>query len=302
MAGMIDALRQLAVFAKTVECGSFRQAAKELNLSPSVISYHIAQLEAQLGRALLYRTTRQLSLTSSGQEVYESARRMLIEAEHCLQTENSTPENIKGKLVITIAALMLHSSLFKRIGDFGRHYPLVTLDIRVTDQRVNLFEQGIDLALRIGNLTDNQASLKCKKLAPIRRVLIAAQSLIDQRAMPDKPQDLMHWPWIGLAMLPFERHLYNAQGEKITLTFEPRFLVNHVEAMTELAKQGLGLATPPDYLITKSLASGEVVELFPQWQVDPIDVFAVWPIQTKANSLTHRLIEFLTNTGAHSGS
>ena len=162
---MIDGLRQLAVFAKTVECGSFRQAALELQLSPSVVSYHVSRLELSLNTALLYRTTRNLSLTNEGEKVFASAQRMLAEAQNSFNVLNS--QEIKGKLTITIPALMVHHPLFKKISRFAHENKLVTLNIKVTDKRINLVEHGIDLAIRIGKLEDNQASLKQKKITQI---------------------------------------------------------------------------------------------------------------------------------------
>lgn len=290
---MIDGLRQLAVFAKTVECGSFRQAAIELQLSPSVVSYHVSRLELSLDTALLYRTTRNLSLTNEGEKVFASAQRMLAEAQNSFNVLTSDPQEAKGKLTITIPALMVHHPLFKKISCFAQENKLVTLNIKVTDQRINLIEHGIDLAIRIGKLEDNQASLKQKKITQINRILVAGKMLLQARKSPRSPEDLESWPWIGLTMLPYHRSMTNPEGKQIKVTFQPSIFVDNVDAMTELAKQGVGLATAPNYLIEDALLSGEVIRLLPEWKIEPIGVFAVWPVHAHKNSLSYLLIDFL---------
>lgn len=290
---MMDGIRQLAVFAKTVECGSFRKAALALQLSPSVVSYHISRLELRLNTALLYRTTRNLSLTNEGEKVYASAQRMLAEAENSFTVLSPNPLGLTGKLTITFPALMLHHPLFKKISRFASDNPLVTLNIKVTDQRIHLIEQGIDIAIRIGKLEDNQASLKQKKITQINRVLIAGKKLLETNKPPRNPKNLDSWPWIGLTMLPFHRNMSNSLGKHTKISFQPRIFVDNVEAMTELAKQGLGLATAPDYLIEDALLSGDLIAILPKWKVEPIAVFAVWPIHTRKNSLSYQFIDFL---------
>jgi DNA-binding transcriptional LysR family regulator len=170
---------------------------------------------------------------------------------------------------------------------------LVTLNIKVTDQRINLIEHGIDLAIRIGKLEDNQASLKQKKITQINRILVAGRTLLEANKPPRSPAELESWPWVGLTMLPYNRSMTNPEGKQIKITFQPSIFVDNVDAMTELAKQGIGLATPPDYLIEDALLSGEVIALLPKWKIAPIGVFAVWPVNTRKNSLSYFFIDFL---------
>lgn len=188
---------------------------------------------------------------------------------------------------------MIHHTLLKKISCFARKNIMVNLNIKVTDQRMNLIEQGIDLAIRIGKLEDNKASLKRKKLTDINHILVAGKALMQGRQTPQTPKDIENWPWIGLTMLPFYRNISNSQGVSIRLNFQPTICVDNVEAMTELARQGVGLATVPDYLVADALLSGELVHLLPEWQIEPIEVFAVWPIQINKTSLSYFLMDYL---------
>lgn len=292
---LIDALPQLAVFAKTVECGSFRKAAKELQLSPSVVSYHVSQLELRLNTALLYRTTRHLSLTNEGEMIYESAKQILIEAQNSFDALSESTNTKKGKLTVTLPALMVHHPLFKKLTQFCCENPLVTLNIKVTDQRINLIEQGIDLAIRIGTLEESQASLKQKKLTQIKRILVVGKRLYQSQTMPLSPEELECWPWIGLTMLPYYRTMIHPGGKKVKIKFQPTVYVDNVDAMTECVKHNIGIATPPDYLIQEAINSGEVIHLLPSWEIEPINVYAVWPIHTRKTSLSYYFMQFLQN-------
>src|SRR5579863_733071 len=120
---MIDELRALAIFAKTVEAGSFRTAAKELKLSPSVVSHHIAQLEERLGVTLLYRSTRHLSLTQEGNKLFEHAKEMLLAAESGLNIITQQSSEPSGRLIITLPSFFTKSKLVKDIAAFAQTFP-----------------------------------------------------------------------------------------------------------------------------------------------------------------------------------
>src|SRR5262245_51390457 len=139
---MLQRLRAMAVFAKTVECGSFRAAAKALDLSPSVVSHHIAQLEAGLGNALLYRSTRCLSLTSDGEQLLAAARTMLDAAEHGLNQAAWRAHEPSGHLTITALAVLMSGPLAEDLAAFARAFPKVTLTIHATETVIDLIREG----------------------------------------------------------------------------------------------------------------------------------------------------------------
>src|SRR6185437_2160385 len=152
---MIDELRALAIFAKVVEAGSFRSAANALKLSPSVVSHHVAQLEERLGVALLYRSTRQLSLTSEGEKLFNSAKTMLSAAEEGLNSLAFRATEPIGKLNLTVPAMLTKSLLVADIIAFAKTFPKVVLSINFSDIQQELIREGIDLAIRIGDLKDS---------------------------------------------------------------------------------------------------------------------------------------------------
>ncbi|WP_028301600.1 LysR family transcriptional regulator [Oceanospirillum beijerinckii] len=296
---MIDDLKAIAIFAETVRQGSFRGAAKVLGLSPSVVSYHVSQLEQRLGNALLYRSTRKLSLTHKGEVLYQHAQLMLNAAQSGL--EQIMPENAEpsGKLSISLPSVLSQSYISKEIAAFALRYPKVELNIMSTDTRQHLIKEGIDLAIRIGEMGDS--SLKAKRLGAIKRKLVCSRALWQQQCQNQdqtdgtSPHRLETLPWIKLAMLPNSRTLIRPDGEKIRLHFHSQTTVNDVTLMTQLCKHGLGIATPPDYLIEHALADGSVIELLPDWQVESIPFYGVWPANASMNSNARHLLSYLSD-------
>lgn len=288
---MIDELRALAIFAKTVEAGSFRTGAKELKLSPSVVSHHISQLEERLGATLLYRSTRHLSLTQDGEQLFLAAKAMVEAAESGLNTIMHQSPEPSGKLVVTIPAALTRSALVKDLIDFAKTFPKIGLSISFTDLQEDLIRQGIDLAIRIGDLQNN--TLKAKKLSEMKRTLIVAPSYLKGRKNPKKPQELMDLDWIGLKTRPDQRTLVNSAGKSFEINFKPRIVVDSLDAVREFAIAGLGLATPPTFLVEEDICQGLLVEPLPEWGIESLGVYAVWPPNASKESLTFRLIDFL---------
>ncbi|MEJ2419022.1 MAG: LysR family transcriptional regulator [Exilibacterium sp.] len=288
---MIDDLRAIAIFAKTVELGSFRGAATLLDLSPSVVSHHISQLEERLGVVLLYRSTRRLSLTRDGEKLYESAQAMLGAAEQGLNAIAHRSADPSGKLSVTVPAVLARGKLIKYIASFALQFPKIALSINFSDIQRDLIQEGFDVAIRIGELRDS--TLKSKQLFTIESTLVAAPTVVGRHGTPNHPEDLADWDWIGLTMRPSHKLLESKQGEITKIEYEPRIMADSIDAVCQLAIAGLGLATPPTFLVEDEIDSGCLVEVLQAWTVDTLGVFAVWPPNAPRDSLTMRFIHFL---------
>src|SRR5262245_34282215 len=145
----------MAVFAKVVETGSVRSAARALGLSPSVVSHHVAQLEESLNVALLYRTTRQLKLTDEGAKLVSAARDVVAAAERGIEALAMDSEDPAGQLTVAMPASLIADALFADVAAFARAFPRVSLAIRFSDVQVDIIRDGIDVALRAGTLKDS---------------------------------------------------------------------------------------------------------------------------------------------------
>lgn len=288
---MIDELRSMAIFAETIKQGSFRAAAKALKLSPSVVSYQVSQLEKSVGTALIYRSTRSLSLTSEGDVLYQHVLNMLQAAHQGLNQVTSEKQELRGTLTVTLTSALIKSRISKKIAQFSKLHPYLNFKLLFTDSRQSLIDKGIDLAIRAGSMDDS--SLKSKRIGEINRKLVCSYDYWKEKKNPLSTHDLTQWNWIKLEMLPNHRTLVNSEGEKCEISFESNISVNSVEAMTQLCINGLGIATPPDYLIEREIKNNLLIELLPNWQVEPIPLYAVWPNNVSQNSNVKRLLAFI---------
>ena len=288
---MIEDLRALAIFAKTVELGSFRSAAKALQLSPSVVSHHIATLEKRLGAALLYRSTRRLSLSDEGSVLYASAKTMLEAAEQGLDAIAERANAPSGTFRITMPAFFSRAPLLNDIAEFSALYPRIKLELNFSDQTRDVIREGFDLAIRVGEMNDS--GLKSKRVGDLSRKLVAAPKLMSSYKKPHKPSDLCEWRWIGLKMREHYKIVVHHRLGITRIDYQPNLIVDHIDAMCQLAIQGMGLATPPTFLIEQALNEGDLVEPLPRWQAEPIGVYALWPANASKQSFAARFLAFL---------
>lgn len=289
---MIDELRQIAIFAKTVDHGSFRATAQALRLSPSVISHHIGQLEERLGTALLYRSTRKLALTPDGERMLVAARSMLAAAESGLQDISNQTNQPSGVLRITVPALFSQSVLMDHLAEFALANQQVELSMDFSDARRDLIADGYDVAIRAGNMKDS--SLKAKKLFEFERKLVAAPGYLNTRDQPGSLDELNDWDWLQLAPVWHKKIVFRQARKRQSVQIKKsRISVNNAQALTQLTRAGAGLAIIPAYLAEPFIESGELNYVMPDWYVDPIDVFAVWPANAPKDGLIKSFVNFL---------
>lgn len=278
----------MAVFAKTIDAGSFRAAAKQLGLSPSVVSHHVANLEAALDVALLYRTTRRLTLTDEGRELYEAAREMSAAAERGLERASAGARSPAGRLSVALPVSTISEELHADIAAFAMAHPRVTLAVHAADAPVDLVGGGIDLAIRAGKLADSQ--LKSKRLFAFARTLVAAPAYADRRGRVKHPRELATWDWIGLRSRPA---VASFAGGKVRVQFRARVTADSATACVSLARHGLGVTMAPTAMIGPELDARRLVEVLPAWRLEAPDVYAVWPANAPRSGLALRLVGFI---------
>lgn len=288
---MIDDLKSIAIFVETIKRGSFRGAAKSLSLSPSAISYNVAELEKKLGTTLIYRTTRSLTLTSQGESLFSYGSEMVALCERGINEVKPMPGIVKGKLKLSITSALIESEFNNHISAFSKLYPDVSFELSYTDQPEDLIENRIDLAIRAGELNDS--TLKSKRLGNVNRVLVCSPDYFASKAPPEHPNDLHDWDWVSLEMMPQTRTLVHSTHPPINLTTKGKIGVNSVVAMTQLCCTGAGLATPPKSMIADKIECGVLIEVLPRWSVKPIPYSAIWPNSGTQNRLTKQFLEHL---------
>jgi DNA-binding transcriptional LysR family regulator len=288
---MIDDLRSMAVFATVVGEGSFRGAAKRLALSPSVVSHHVSLLEKRLGCALLYRSTRHLSLTDDGRIFHEACARAVEAAEEGLNSVASRKLEVTGRLRVTCPAVLAPGPFVADVLAFADAFPGVALELDFDDERHSMVQEGYDLAIRIGWLENS--GLRARKLLTLKRVVCAAPALIARHEAPANPTDLQTWPSIQVSMLPNFLDFTGPAEETCRVQLRSRISTNHAQAARQMALAGAGILTALDFMVADDLAAGRLVALLPEWQTASPSAYAVWPANAARGSLALRMVDFL---------
>ena len=283
----------MAVFARVVDEGSFRGAAKTLNLAPSRISHTVADLEQYLGVTLLYRTTRKLTLTNEGSNFYKHAIEILKNAEAGLNELNALSEQPIGSLRISLPAFLTTSPISSAIADFSKLYPKVSLSLLFTDHIVDILNESLDLSIRVGWLKDS--SMLARKLFESRRILVASKAYVSSRDIPYKPSDIVSWDWISFDIRSNSVEFESEHGEKVTIGYHSNLSVNSADALVHFAKKGLGLTYIPEQLVDEAIQSGELVHVLPTWKIKSLGYYAVWPNKSRRENLTLLLVRYLAD-------
>ena len=272
---MIDKLRAIAIFSAVVDQGTFRAAALHLGLAPSRVSQTVSDLEKSLGVTLLYRSTRQISLTHEGRTLHEKALQMLAAAEDGLDAISPLSKEPAGALRISLPAFVTQTGLLDPFADFAKKYPMVSLDLHFTDQRHDLIKEGFDVAIRAGWLEDSE--LLTRRIGNIERLLVASPDYCASKSAPAQPEELEEWDWIKFAMRPGKSELTSADGDMVAVMGQSHVLVNSADALYEFAVRGLGLTAIPE----------------PEWSLSPLGIHAVWPDHSRRENLTTIFVRFL---------
>lgn len=290
---MLDHLRGLAVLAAVAEAGSFRAAAKRLGLSASVVSHYITGLENRLNTPLIYRTTRRLSLTDAGARLADNAKMMVKIAEEGFASIGHQSPNPVGRLKITAPAILQYARFVTRVSTFMRHHPNVEISLKFTDRQINIVEEGLDLAFRVGQLKDS--SLISRKLADGKLHVCASPDYLERQAVLKAPGDLEHLELIDLAGVSRDI-TFTASGEQQIeriARMKHRISVDSGFAARRMAEAGCGVVMLPDFFVRESLKSRALVEVLPEWQAPIYGIYAVWPPNAATNQLRSSFLNFI---------
>ena len=292
---MISYLRHMAIFAKVVDEGSFRAAAKEIGLAPSRVSETVSELEEFLGTTLLYRTTRKITLTNEGRIFYARVDEMLESAEAGLDELNAQTSQPTGILRISLPAFLTLGPLSTAIANFARAHPKVSLSVTYTDHPQSLLDDVRDLNIRVGWLDDSK--MMSRKLATGKRYLVAGKNYVSKRKLPTLPKDLESWDWIHYSHRPLTMEFISPDGDVEKLTCNPQIQTDSIDAVNNFALLNMGATVLPSFLAERGIKSGYLVRLLPEWRLDDLGVYAVWPEKTRRQSLTLLFVRFLEDQG-----
>jgi DNA-binding transcriptional LysR family regulator len=265
----MDRLDELTIFVAIVESGSLIGASRRLRRSPPAVTRALSALEDRVGLRLVERTTRRLAPTETGRALAERARALLAGYEQALVGISQAP--VRGVLRITAPVQFGRRHVAPIVSTFLNEYPDVRVELSLNDRNLDLIEEGLDVAVRIGPLADS--SLVARPLGSVRRVVVASPDYLARRGVPLMPRDLaMHDTIFGMARSPAREWRFGPSPRGAVVRLSPRLLVDDVEAQLQAVRAGRGIARPLSYQVTDELAAGTLVRLLQDFEPEPLPV------------------------------
>lgn len=287
----MDQLAALNAFVATVESGGFSQAARRLGVSKSLLSRQVAHLEAELGVRLLQRTTRRLSPTEAGELYFQRAQRILLDLEEAASEVGQLQTAPRGKLRVSAPMSFGVLHLTPALPSFLAACPELELELSLSDRFVDLIEEGVDVAVRIGRLSDS--SLIARHVAPIRRAVCASPAYLARCGTPTLPNDLAaHACLSHIGMGPAEWR-FAIGGKLETVRVQSRLSAGNGEALRILALAGLGLVYLPTFFVGDDLRSGALVSVLEDYVPQDSALYGVYPHSRHLSAKVRAFLDFL---------
>lgn len=288
-------LNQMVIFVGVVEARSFTAAAKVLGIPKSTVSKRIGELEDRLGVRLLQRTTRRVKPTALGATYYAACQRIVADARAADGSVLPPPDGALRGLVRVTAPRLLEPTLAPAMEQFLLDHAGVSLDLRITNRRVDLIEEGIDLAIRPGALPDS--SLVARSLGRVEHCLCASPAYLARRRAIQKPKDLQEHDCISFSgkneppTWTFERN-----GKKFAVAVTGRYAVSSVALVRRGILAGLGIGSLPEFVVAEDLTAGRLVRLLPKWSIGRGAVHLVYPSNRHLTPSVRALVDHLVAT------
>ena len=285
----------LMAFVRTADLGSFAAAAPRLGISPSAVGKAVTRLENELGVRLLQRTTRSLRLTEEGRVFHERCRGILDELDDARDALLRTRETPRGRVRLS-APIVAYHLLLPVLPALLARYPEIELDLDFTDRIVNLIDEGVDIAIRSGELPDSR--LKMRSLRPFQLLLCASPDYLERHGIPRHPHDLIKHVGIGFRYPNSGRlqawPLLLPPGEP-DLRIRHRLTCNNMEALHGAVLSGLGIGCLPDFLAAEALDQKRLVALLMDHLDAPGQFNLIWPSNRHLSPKVRAVVDFLVD-------
>lgn len=287
----MDRLAAMETFVYVVETGSFSAAARRLNIGQPAVSKTIAQLENRLAVRLLLRSTRGLTPTEAGLAFFERAKRAIEEANEADNAARGAASGLTGSLRICAAVTFGRMHIVPHLGPFLEQNPELNIDLMLNDRNVNLVEEGVDVALRLGVLSDS--GLTARKIAECRRVVLGTPAYFEKHGEPSCPADLSNHQAVVYSLGDGAHWQFDRDGEAQPVTINGRIRVNAAEGLREAVLAHLGLTMASQWMFAPELASGVVREVMSDWALPNQDLWAVFPTGRMASAKARAFVEYV---------
>ncbi|NWB96526.1 LysR family transcriptional regulator [Pseudomonas gingeri] len=288
----MDRLSAMETFVCVVETGSFSAAARRLEVGQPAVSKTVAQLEEHLGVRLLLRSTRGLTSTEAGAAFFERAKRAIEEASEAELAARGAGSSLTGTLRVCAAVTFARLHVLPHLGGFLALHPGLDIDVVLDDRSVNLVEEGIDVALRMGELSDS--GLTARKIGECPRMVLGTPAYFEQQGEPTSPAQLVDHQAVIYSQNGGGTHwLFRRGGSEQAVTVSGRVRVSAAEGVRTAVLAHLGLAMSSEWMFAPELASGEVRQVLQDWQLPGLDLWAVFPSGRMASAKARAFVTYV---------
>lgn len=291
-------LNRLAIFVAVVEAGSLTAAAARLGLAKAMVSTHIQRLEREVGASLLVRTTRQLKVTEGGRAFYDASCRILAATEEALSAVSGASAPVRGTLRVSAPNDYGSLVVTPALVELRHAYPELDVELICNDSYVDLIADGIDVAIRLGRLTDS--NYRAVKIGGLVKWLVASPAFVEQWGKPRSPAALAKWPLVAMSVLPrpLTLELRRTNGDMKTVRCASSLAVNTADAARAAVLSGGGFGLLTDFSIAADVEAGRLVRLLPDWATVPAGIHAVFPPTSYPSAKVRALIDIFRNRAA----
>lgn len=288
----MDHLKRMAIFAKVVEQGSMSAAGRLLTMSPSAVSQQIKYLEKQSGITLLHRSTRKLTLTEVGQRYYFYCQQLCQAAEQAdalLDTEIEMP---CGELRLALPVGLAHY-LLPYLSEWASQFPHLTLNLQIQDQYIDLIDNRIDVAIRVGEMPDS--SYIAQRISTLQMGLFASEHWLNKQGMPSHPHAIAADDWLSLSHNtnpPSHLDLWQANTHHhCRLTIKPKVVIDNIMLLQKICEQGQGICCLSILETQDAVAQKQLIHILPDWQLAPLNIWAVTAQRASQSAKVVQVIE-----------
>ncbi|MDC2889171.1 LysR family transcriptional regulator [Psychrosphaera algicola] len=286
----VDAMR---AFVSVVIEGSFSNAATAMQISPQLVSKYVSKLEERLDVRLLNRTTRKVSLTEAGTHYFQHAQQILSSIDEMESQLGGLQQSPKGTLRISAPVSFALKHMARLVTDFQLHYPSVTVDLQLNDRKVDIVDEGFDIALRIGRL--KSSSLIAKRVAPIRIILCASPDYLKKHGVPKQPEDLKDHRYLHYSYIEMdgkENDIFQWLKTKNSKSVGD-FQSNNGDVLVDAAIAGAGLVLQPTFIASEAVRSGKLNVVLPEFELDPMGLYVVYAHRKLLPNKVRCFIDFI---------
>lgn len=287
----MDRFRELTTFVAVAEAGAFNAAARQMNVSPPAVTRLVTALEGRIGARLFTRTTRHVALTEAGRRLLADATRILAELEEAEASAAGAHQSPRGELRVTAPVMFGQRHIAPILRDYLDAYPEVSATVLFVDRIVDLIDEGLDVAVRIGELPDS--ILSATRVGAVRRVTVASPGYLAAHGMPEMPEDLkQHRIVQPIGLLRAPEWVFVAGGKTRMVRLTPRLTVNTVAAALDAARAGWGITNLLSYQAAAELSDGDLVEVLQGFEDRRMPVHLVHSEGRRAAAKVRTFVDF----------